>query len=152
MGPFVSEANERLRRMGDIRFETTVGDSDELCQVVDIDAIDDIETLLVFIFDRPVALRAMPDEEGRTTAFEVIMHGDDELLSAIHNFPLSAVSLVRSCAETADALGPYDPDTTDEEDSAGAPSVLLMSDEELVTALGQALGKVRLFNMLDEGE
>ena len=59
------------------------------------------------------------------------------------------MEVARSGASTADELGPYDRgDITGGE----PPDVLAMSDDELITGLQQALGKVRLANMLAEGD
>jgi hypothetical protein len=62
---------------------------------------------------------------------------------------LSIIELTRSCAETVDELGPYTRDGFAAEET---PDVSAMSDGALITALQQALGKVRLFSMLDGGE
>jgi hypothetical protein len=58
------------------------------------------------------------------------------------------MELVRSCAETVAAeLGPYAQDGTGP--SEEVPDILTMGDGELLTTLQQAVGNVRLFNMMD---
>ena len=56
------------------------------------------------------------------------------------------MELARSCAETVDELGPTPAIGSPREES---PDVSTMSDAELITALQQALGQVRFFNMMD---
>lgn len=135
--------------MIDTRFEAVIEDTDGLLSAVDVDEFGDIETLLMFLFARPVRLEEVWDDEGLTPSLEVNIQGDDEAIGCIYAFPMSIIELTRSCSETTDELGPYTRDLVAAEE---APDVSAMSDGELITALQQALGKVRLFNMLDEGE
>ena len=135
--------------MTDIRFETVFEDIDDLLGGVDVDEIGDVETLLMFLFARPVVVDEVWDDEGVTPSLEVIIQGDDEAIGSVCAFPLSIIELTRSCAETVDELGPY---TRDGVAAKETPDVSAMSDGELITALQQALGKVRLLNMLEGGE
>lgn len=135
--------------MTDTRFETVFEDTDDLLGGVDVDEIGDVETLLMVLFARPVALNEVWDDEGVTPSLEVIIQGNDEAIGSDRAFPLSVIELTRSCAETVDELGPYTRDGVPAEESL---DVSAMSDGDLITALQQALGKVRLFNMLDDGE
>ena len=135
--------------MTDTRFETDFEDTNHLLGLVDLDAVDDIETLLMFLFARPVVVDELWDDEGVTPSLEVIIHGNDEAIGSVYGFPLSIIELTRSCAETVVELGPYTRDSvaTDE-----ATDVSSMSDGDLITALQQALGKVRIFNMMEEDD
>ena len=135
--------------MTDIRFETVFEDTDDLLGGVDVDEIGDVETLLMFLFARPVVVEEVWDDEGVAPSLEVIMQGNDEAIGSVCAFPLSIIELARSCAETVDELGPYTRDGFAAEET---PDVSAMSDGALITALQQALGKVRLFSMLDGGE
>ncbi|WP_445257339.1 hypothetical protein [Nocardioides aurantiacus] len=135
--------------MTDSRFERVFEDIDDLLAGVDVDEIGDIETLLMVLFARPVVLNEVWDDEGVTPSLEVIIQGNDEAIGSVHAFPLSVIELTRSCAETVDELGPYTRDGVAAEESI---DVSAMTDGHLITALQQALGKVRLFNMLDDGE
>lgn len=135
--------------MTDTRFETDFEDTNHLLGLVDLDAVDDIETLLMFLFARPVVVDELLDDEGVTPSLEVVIHGNDEAIGSVYGFPLSIIELTRSCAETVVELGPYTRDgvATDE-----ATDVSSMSDGDLITALQQALGKVRIFNMMEEDD
>ena len=135
--------------MTDTRFETVFEDTDDLLGGVDIDEIGDVETLLMFLFARPVVVEEVWDDEGVTSSLGVIVQGNDEAIGSVYAFPLSIIELTRSCAETVDELGPYTRDGVAAEETL---DVSAMSDGELITALQQALGKVRIFNMLDGGE
>lgn len=136
------------RGMTDTRFETVFEDTDDLLSGVDVDEIGDVETLLMILFARPVEVNEV-SYEGGTPSLEAIIHGNDGAIGSVYAFPLSIIELTRSCAETVDELGPYTPDGVDAEKTLDVPA---MSDGELITALQQALGKVRLFSMLDGGD
>ena len=135
--------------MTDTRFETVFEDTDDLLGGVDVDEIGDVETLLMFLFARPVVVEEVWDDEGVTPSLEVIVQGNDEAIGSVCAFPLSIIELTRSCSETVDELGPYTRDGVAAEETL---DISAMSDGELITALQQALGKVRLFSMLDGGE
>ena len=135
--------------MMDTRFETVFGDTDDLLGGIDVDEIGDVETLLMFLLARPVVVNEVWDDEGLTPSLEVIIKGNEGAIGYVHAFPLSIMELARSCAETADELGPYARDGAATEVTL---DVSAMNDRELITALQQALGKVRLFNVLNAGE
>ena len=132
--------------MKHIRFETVFEDTDDLLSGLDVDAIGDVRALLMVLFARPVVLNEVWDEEGVTPSLEVIIQGNDEAIGSVYAFPLTVLELTRSCAETVDELGPYTRDGVAAEETL---DVSAMSDGELITALQQALGKVRLLRMLD---
>ena len=92
--------------MTDTRFETVYEDTDGLLDGVDVDEIGDVETLLMFLFARPVVVDEVWDDEGVTPSLEVIMQGNDEAIGSVYAFPLSIIELTRSCAETADGSAP----------------------------------------------
>ena len=135
--------------MTDTRFTTVVDDTEELLNVVDIDGIGDVETLLMFLFARPIGVEEVWNEDRDETSLEVVVQGNDEAIGCTFEFPLSIVDLVRSCAQTVDDFEPY---AADDSQTEGAPNVRALADDELITVLQGALGKVRLFNMMDDGE
>ena len=137
------------RGVTDRRFSTVLKSTADLLSVVDIDDVGDIETLLMFLFARPVSVEEVWDDEGAASSLDVIVHGNDESIGSTHDFPMSVADLVRSCAETVDDLGPYTRDQFTQEES---PDVSTMSDAELTTALQQCLGKVRAFKMMDAAD
>lgn len=146
MGRFCRTSMEESS-MIDTRFETVFEDTEDLLGGVDVDDIGDVETLLMFLFARPVVVNEVWDDEGVTPSLEVIIQGNDEAIGYVYEFPLSIIELTRSCVETVDELGPYTRDGAAEE----TLDVSAMSDGDLIPALQQALGKVRIFNMLDGG-
>lgn len=133
--------------MADIRFTTEFAGLDDLAVGLDIDGIDDLETLLMILFDRPIGLEHRVEDE--VASLEVIVHGNEFAIGSLLDFPVSVVETARSAASTADELGPYYRGNIT---GGEPPDVLAMSDDELITGLQQALGKVRLANMLAEGE
>lgn len=135
--------------MTDTRFTMVVDDTEELLNVVDIDGIGDVETLLMFLFARPIGVEEVWNEDRDETSLEVIVQGNDEAIGCTFEFPLSIVDLVRSCAQTVNDFEPYGADHSQTE---GAPNVRALADDELISVLQGALGKVRLFNMMDDGE
>ncbi|CAI9413222.1 hypothetical protein [Nocardioides sp. T2.26MG-1] len=135
--------------MTDTRFTTVVDDTEQLLDVVDIDEIGDVETLLMFLFARPVAVEEVWDADRDETSLEVVLQGDDEAISSTFDFPLSVIELVRSCAHTVDDLGPYGVEVLQADD---VPNVTALGDDGLITVLQGALGKVRIFNMVGDGE
>jgi len=105
-----------------------------------------LETLLMFLFSRPVGVEYAWNEDVEFAELEITIAGNNQQVVSIQKFPMSAVQLVRSCAEVVAALGPY---VADAAAPAGeSPDVLALSDEELTTALLQNLGKVRVFKMM----
>lgn len=135
--------------MTDTRFTTVVDDIETLLNVVDIDGVGDVETLLMFLFARPIGVEEVWNEDRDETSLEVVVQGNDEAIGCTFEFPLSIVDLVRSCAQTVDDFEPFGADDSQTE---AAPNVRALADHELITVLQGALGKVRLFNMMDEGE
>ena len=137
------------RGVTDTRFSTVLDGTADLLSSVDIDDVGDIETLLMFLFGRPIGVDEVWDDDGATSSLDVIVQGDDESIGSIYDFPLSVMELARSCAETVAEVGPYTRDQFAQEEP---PDVSTMSDAELTTALQQALGMVRLFNMMDAND
>jgi hypothetical protein len=134
----------------DTRFSTLVDDAGTLLDVVDVDEVGDIETLLMFLFARPVRVDEVWDDEADAAALEVVIAGNDESIGTAYEFPLSMMGLARACAETAEELSVYSRDGFAPDEAV--PAVSAMSDAELITALQQALGQVRFFNMMEAGE
>ena len=118
-----------------------------MLNVVDVDEVGDIETLLMFLFARPVQVAEVWDDEAEATALEVIIAGNDASIGSAYEFPLSVMELARACAETVEVLGAYTSDGSALEEAPA--NVSSMGEAELITALQQALGQVRLFNMMD---
>jgi hypothetical protein len=136
--------------MTDSRFTSTVDDVGALLQVVDVDEVEDIETLLMFLFARPIGVGEAWDDEGLAPSVRVVVRGNEASIESHCDFPLSMIELARACAEMVDGLGP---NTGDDFVLGEAVSdVSAMSDPELVGALQQALGKTRLFNMTEDNE
>ena len=132
--------------MTDTRFWTVCDDLDEFIATVDIDEIGDLETLLMFLLQRPVSVDYAWTENGDVADLEITITANDQQVVSSQDFPMSVVQLVRSCAETVATLGPYVPDVAATGDES--PDVLSLRDEELTTALQQALGKVRMFKLM----
>ncbi len=132
--------------MTDPRFTTVFDGVDDLLSVVDVDEVGDIETLLMFLFDRPVGVEEAWDDDGVATGLDVLVRGNAEDIGSVYEFPMSILELARACAQTADELGPFAQNGTA---PGEVPSALGMGDAELITALQRALGKVRLLNMMD---
>ena len=134
----------------DARFTTAFDDLHDLLSLVDVDEVGDIETLLMFLFARPISVEEAWGDDGGATSLDVMVPGNDESIGSVYDFPMSLMELVRSCAEAAAELGPYawnDPTPFEE-----TQDVVAMGDAELITALQQALGAVRLFNLMDSDE
>lgn len=133
--------------MTDSRFTTVFDDVEELLAGVDLDDIDDLETLVMVLLGRPVVVaESWDDEEGRQ-ALDVRVLGGELTAGVLDPFPLSVMELARSSAELARDIGPYAPDG---EPPIQGIDVLLLNDDDLIEALQRALGQVRLFNMLDD--
>ncbi|RYC05678.1 hypothetical protein [Nocardioides zhouii] len=79
------------------------------------------------------------DDEAAAAALDVRNHGDDFALGSMHAFPLSIVELARSCGDVLEDLRPF---TQGEDVPAGSRDVETMSEDELVSALAEALGFV----------
>jgi hypothetical protein len=131
--------------MSDTRFTTVCDDLENLLATVDVDEIGDIETLMMFLFDRPIAVSEGDSLIGGPEMIEFTIDGRDDGVCFGLEFPMSVVEFVRSCADDVSDLGPYAVGG-DEPDVAG------MSEEELVAALQQALGQVRIYNLMNADE
>jgi hypothetical protein len=131
----------------DTRFAMVFEDLETMLSVVDVDEVGDIETLLMFLFTRPVQVAEVWDDEAGATALEVVIAGNDESIGSACGFPLSVMDLARACAETVELLGAYTRDDFALEGTT--PDVSSMSEAQLITALQQALGQLRFFNMMD---
>lgn len=137
--------------MTDSRFTTIFNSADELVGVLDVDELEDIDVLLMVLFARPMVVITEPDplDEEAANSLEIIVGTTPGSTGALYEFPMNVLELVRSCAESVNELGPY------QQDDADAPEPLdisAMNDAELIAALQEALGRVRLLNMLDEDE
>lgn len=133
-------------RMMDARFWTVCEDVDELISTVDIDGVEDIETLLMILFGRPIGVACSWNDHAECANVEITIAADTEQFVSVQAFPLSVVQLVRSCAELDAAAGPH---AAGADSPAGdSPEILSLSDEALTTSLQQALGKVRVYNMM----
>jgi hypothetical protein len=65
--------------MTDTRFTTEFEDLGELLAGVDIDGIDDVETLLMILIARPLGLSEGLDHDA--ASLEVILHGNEASVS-----------------------------------------------------------------------
>ena len=130
----------------DTRFTTVFDAADDLLRVVDIDEIGDVETLLMYLFDRPIGINEVWNGETRAASLEVVLPDGAEAIGSVYDFPMSIIELTRACAQMVDDLGPNSRDVLTREKSGDGSA---LGDAELITALQQALGKVRLFNMTD---
>lgn len=136
--------------VADSRFTTVADGIVDLLNLVDIDELGDVETLLMLLFGRPVSVGEAWNDEGISVSLDLVVPSSDGNIGAIYEFPLSVMALVRSCAETVGNLGPQAHDGGSS--STETPDVLAMTDAELIAALQQALGMVRIFNLMDADE
>lgn len=132
--------------MRDPRFTTVCVEPDQLLAAVDVDDLEDLDTFLMFLLHRPVGLLHLEDERG--DAIEVRLWDDHSDLDGTLRFPLSLLDLVLLCAEQDDHLGPYTKAGTDHPE--GRTRWGGMTDSERERAMLDALGKVRIFNLLNE--
>lgn len=130
----------------DTRFTKVFDSPDDLLRVVDIDEIGDVETLLMFLFDRPIGINEVWNGEALAASLQVVLPGSAEAIGSVYDFPMSIIELTRACAHMVDDLGPNSRAGFTRKESV---DVSATGDTELITALQQALGKVRLFNMTD---
>ncbi|RYC05672.1 hypothetical protein [Nocardioides zhouii] len=133
--------------MTDPRFTKVCDDLEELLEIVDIDSIEDLDTLVMALLDRPVSVTDGWDDERDVPALDIRVHGSELSIGVLEPFPMSVLELARSSGELAQDIGPYAP-------AGEAPihgnDLLTLRDEELVAALQRALGQVRLLNLLDD--
>lgn len=146
----LSDLQGRMSSVTDTRFTTVFDNLDDLLSGVDLDEVGDIETLLMFLFARPVRVDEVRDSDGDTPSVEVILSGNAETIGSVFDFPMSVLELVRSSSETVAELGPHTGDGPTQ--SEEARDVAAMTDSELISALQQALGGVRVFNVMDDSE
>lgn len=133
--------------MTDSPFTTSFASIAELLDGVDIDAVDDIETMLMHLLQRPVTAVSVEDahplEAIRVTVWAGLGFG------SLNEFPLSVADLARDGAASSLEAGPHE----GRADSVrAAASVKEMSDDELVAALGAALGIARLFRLTEDDD
>lgn len=133
--------------MTDSRFTRVFDDLEELLAVVDLDDVDDLDTLIMVLLGRPVVVAEGWDDEQDVDALDFTVLGGELSAGVLEPFPLSVLDLARSSAELARDIGPYTP--------AGEPPIhgtdlLSLSEDELIEALQRSLGQVRLFNLLDD--
>lgn len=133
-------------RLIDTRFTTKCDDIEDLVKTVDIDDVDDLETLLMFLLGRPVRVHEAWDDDNDAVALDVRVFGNELVFAMMEQFPLSVTEIARDCAEMAQELGPYTVDGWTGE----SPDLSEFSDDELIPALRDALGKVRVFNLLED--
>lgn len=132
--------------MTDPRFTTVCEDPDQLLAAVDVDDLEDIDTFLMFLFHRPVGVLHLEDETG--DAMEVRLWDDHGDLDGVVRFPLSLLDLVLLCAEHDDHLGPYTKAGTNHPE--GRTRWGGMTDSERDLAMLDALGNVRIFNIMND--
>ena len=99
----------------------------------------------MFVFDRPIGVDVELDDAGLSAALHVLARGNEGDIGSVYPFPMSLLELVHWCASIVKDLGPY---TRNNASRSEAQDVLAMTDDELIGALQQALGKVRIFNMM----
>ena len=98
--------------MTDTRLATVFEDVETMLSVVDVDEVGDIETLLMFLFARPVQVGEVWDDKAGATALEVLIAGNDESVESAYEFPLRMMDLAHACAEMVEVLGAYTRDGT----------------------------------------
>jgi hypothetical protein len=92
--------------VADPRFTTVYGDLDELLNLVDIDDVGDVETMLMFVFDRPIGVDVELDDAGLPAALHVLARGNEGDIGSVYPFPMSLLELVHWCASIVKDLGP----------------------------------------------
>lgn len=130
--------------MTDPRFTTAFATVDGLLSGLDVDEVGDIETLLMFLFDMPVGVSELLDGEEPATSLEVALFDGSLEIAFVLDLPKSMIEIARLAARSAADLASMNIDEVTGEEPADA---LAMDGEELITALQQALGKVRIFNL-----
>jgi hypothetical protein len=73
----------------DTRFATASEDLEIMLSVVDVDEVGDFETLLTFLFARPIQVSEVWDDGAGATALEVVIVGNDESIGSAYDFPLA---------------------------------------------------------------
>jgi hypothetical protein len=125
----------------DPRFSDAYLTVDELLGALDLDEVDDLETLLMMLFDHPVSV--VDVEDGEREYLEI---WSEHLEQTQVEFPIRLTDLVRWCAtlEVRDSSGGARPL------GEGRPVCSTSTDAELTGSLRDVLGKVRLFNLMYE--
>lgn len=129
--------------MTDTRFTTVARHTEELLAVTDIDEVDDLETLLMMLFARPMGLEEVWETDESESSLKVTVHGE-LTIGTVLDYPMSVVGLVRDCVELMDEVGPY----TRADAAEAPPNIAAMGDDELIAALQEALGRVRLYKVI----
>lgn len=133
--------------MPDTRFTTVAADVGELLRIVDVDAVDDIETLFMILFDLPIGVEAVSEDDEGEACLEVVVWTDDVGIGTRCAFPMSLLDLARECAETVAGITSPPSDRTESDDDVPA-DLLSMGEEELIASVRSALGEVRIFNLM----
>lgn len=136
----------------DTRFFTRCDSIPELLETIDIDSVDELETLLMHLFARPIKILES-DNDDPGAAIEIVVwgrcQGAEQVIGGSHEFPLSLEDIARSTLPDLDdqEFGPY----------PGAPArprtaddLVMMGDAQLERALRDALVAVRVMNSLDQ--
>lgn len=131
--------------VSDSRFTTVARDLDDLLEVVDVDDLSDVETLLVVLFGLPVGL-AQIDEPVHNDALRVTVWLEEGVQSWTYGFPMTLVDFALACASALAELN--HPDGKPSHAGFERPDLLALTDGELISTLQRALGEVRLFNIL----
>lgn len=72
--------------MKDTRFSTVFDSTADLLSGVDIDDVGDIETLLMFLFARPMGVDEVWDDDGAASSLDVNVHGNDGSIGFVYDF------------------------------------------------------------------
>ncbi|WP_028654907.1 hypothetical protein [Nocardioides sp. J54] len=128
-------------------FTTNFPRPEDLLAGMDLDDVDDLETLLMMAIDRPLTL--VPEEVDGGPGIEVVVHSDDCSIGTVVPFPVSVAELVRTAAETAVDVGTW---TGAGVTRGDPPDFRALPDGDLVAVLQDALGRTRLLNLLDGGD
>lgn len=128
--------------MKDSRFTTSFAGVTDLLDGVDIDDVDDIETMLVVLLDRQVTV-VLSEDASPTEAILVTVWLPTVGHGSLTEFPTSVAELALDGARLAVEAGPYEGRASSVQ--AGA-DLLAMDEDDFITALQQALGMTRLYN------
>lgn len=151
-GAFASPAVDTVRASEpaaiDARFESVGETIEDLLNIVDVDDVGDIESLMMFLFGRPVSVHEAWDDSGVDLGLEFVMRGDDGELRGIRKFPMSMLDLAGACGQASAEIGPDPQNGPDLEDSGSFNELPV---PEAISALQRTLGGVRLLNLMDSG-
>ena len=140
----------------DGRFTRAANDLAELLSVVDVDEVEDVALLLMFLLRRPIDVRAISNDDcgfdGGCDGLEVIVWADHCGYGNICPFPVAMLEVARTSAEAVSHLH-SEPDAWDEgEFCEASPDLSIATDAELIASLQRALGMVRLTHLMSAGE